>query len=36
MLPDEIAEEWTTHDLREFLTYHKLLAIEQKRKRNKR
>ena len=29
MLPDEILEEWTAHDIREFLTYHRVLTKEQ-------
>lgn len=28
MLPDEILEEWTTQDVKEFLAYHKVLAKE--------
>ena len=28
MLPDEILEEWSTQDIREFLTYHRVLAKE--------
>jgi hypothetical protein len=28
MLPDEILEEWTTQDVKEFLTYHRVLSKE--------
>jgi hypothetical protein len=28
MLPDEILEEWSVYEIREFLTYHKILDRE--------